>query len=67
MFTTETPLSCRLAFHLQKSLTVLCMHRGHKSRQKACTELLQQWLREFGGAAASPAATVPVTALSGAS
>ena len=39
--------------------------RGHKARQKTYRELLQQWLNEFGGAAASPAVTVPVTALSG--
>ena len=41
------------------------LYRGHKVRQRARKELLQQWLRDFGGAAASQAATVPASTLSG--
>ena len=41
------------------------LYRGHKVRQRARKELLQQWLGDFGGAAASQAATVPASTLSG--
>ncbi len=63
---------CRLSLaqchSIRKTLvTASWICRGHKARQKTCRELLQQWLTEFGGAAASPAVTVPVTALSGGS